>query len=93
MSSWAGAGPGALLPSAQSNTSAVGAGSPRTPTQRGDSQSQKPWEEKGREVPSRAGRTEAKEPLQPGGPCQGGQWWHRGPWPCPYLPWCRDFFR
>lgn len=65
MSSWAGTGPRALLPSAQRNALAVGAGTPWTLTQRVDSQRQKPWEEKGREMPGRAGRTEAKEPLQP----------------------------
>lgn len=79
MTSWAGTGPRALLPSAQSNTSAVGAGTPWTLTQRVDSQSQKPWEEKVIEVPGKAGRTEAKEPLRPGDPCQGRQWRHRGP--------------
>lgn len=79
MSSWAATGPRALLPRAQSNASAVGAGTSWTLTQRSDSQSQKPWEEKAREVPGRAGRTEAKGPLWPGHPCQGGQWRHRAP--------------
>lgn len=48
MSSWAGTGPRALLPSAQSNILAVGAETPWTLTQRVESQSQKPWEEKAR---------------------------------------------
>lgn len=41
-----------------------------------------------------------KEPLQLGHPSQGWQSWYRGPallhgahQACPYLPWCRDFFR